>query len=579
MANYANLLATIAANIYSNGNQEVTAAMAKTAMDAMVASLGAGYQFMGVATPSTNPGAPDQNVWYLASTPGTYANFGGLVVSGGEVCALCWNGVWAKKGTNIPTSFAVGYLDGFINIDTQQRKIIVSGTNRNLTLESFGQTYVITGGSNFDYTLGVTFYYAICFDVESLSIIIVPWSTTNKYPVIGILYCDSTPAPLYAYSPSFEIRVDGISQQKKWNELLNAYSLPPQTSIKIEQGATNSDGSPIGGSLTNFRVRNVGFIQVNGKFTFDVPGYNYNVFYYTSEDYATFVNSEGVWIQGEISREFIGYIRFCVKKYDGSQISPSDVNAVLSLENTNSLLYNFFSNYYSSVEYVVGTDFIKRKVKTSRLGSLKYLQAFCKYNGKYYSIDGNNIAVQDSNFDVEQDVPLNTGHGNSLQLVSGGKAWASGWNDNKAYRVDLSTLQIDLTITIPTTGYTTVAVDDVNELMYIFQRTSYPDTVDTYNFIVYDYANNSIKSTKKIERFGAMQSVDFYQGKIIMSYGLGTQSVPSGMRIYDTNGNVMAFFELAISNREYEGVMIERESFELLISTVDKDLFKIESAV
>ena len=35
MANYANLLATIAANIYTNHNNEVTAEMVKTAVDAM----------------------------------------------------------------------------------------------------------------------------------------------------------------------------------------------------------------------------------------------------------------------------------------------------------------------------------------------------------------------------------------------------------------------------------------------------------------------------------------------------------------------------------------------------------------
>lgn len=75
MANYANLLATIAANIYQNGNNEVTAPMVKTAVDAMVASLGAGYQFIGVATPATNPGTPDYKCFYIASTPGTYANF------------------------------------------------------------------------------------------------------------------------------------------------------------------------------------------------------------------------------------------------------------------------------------------------------------------------------------------------------------------------------------------------------------------------------------------------------------------------------------------------------------------------
>jgi lysophospholipase L1-like esterase len=97
MANYANLLATIAANIYTNGNNEVTAAMVKTAVDQMVASLGAGYQFMGVATPATNPGTPDQKVCYLASEEGTYTDFGGIVVNEGELAILKGSGSsWSK---------------------------------------------------------------------------------------------------------------------------------------------------------------------------------------------------------------------------------------------------------------------------------------------------------------------------------------------------------------------------------------------------------------------------------------------------------------------------------------------------
>lgn len=39
MANYANLLATIAANIYTNNNNEVTASMVKSAMDQVVGAL------------------------------------------------------------------------------------------------------------------------------------------------------------------------------------------------------------------------------------------------------------------------------------------------------------------------------------------------------------------------------------------------------------------------------------------------------------------------------------------------------------------------------------------------------------
>ena len=50
--------------------------------------MGRFAQFAGVAIPNTNPNDPDQNVFYLTSTPGTYVNFGGLVVPSNRLCAL-----------------------------------------------------------------------------------------------------------------------------------------------------------------------------------------------------------------------------------------------------------------------------------------------------------------------------------------------------------------------------------------------------------------------------------------------------------------------------------------------------------
>ena len=106
MSNYASLKATINANIKTNGNQEITGAIMNSVLNAMVNSLGAGYQFIGVATP-TNPGTaqtPDYKCFYLATTPGTYSYLGGLVVADGEVALLKWNTSWTKEVTGIASA-------------------------------------------------------------------------------------------------------------------------------------------------------------------------------------------------------------------------------------------------------------------------------------------------------------------------------------------------------------------------------------------------------------------------------------------------------------------------------------------
>lgn len=95
MANYATLKAAITAAIRQNGNNEITGSLLQQQLLAMVNSLGAAnYHLAGVATPSTNPGTPDQNVYYIALQPGTYSNFGGTVISYGEIGVFLWNGAW-----------------------------------------------------------------------------------------------------------------------------------------------------------------------------------------------------------------------------------------------------------------------------------------------------------------------------------------------------------------------------------------------------------------------------------------------------------------------------------------------------
>lgn len=115
MANYQTLKSAIQAVVKTNGNNEITGASLQQMLIAMITSLGAHYDFVDVATPYTNPGTPDQNVMYFASTAGTYTNFGGIVVDEGEFCALCWNGSWIKKTTGVATSEQLVTLDNKIN--------------------------------------------------------------------------------------------------------------------------------------------------------------------------------------------------------------------------------------------------------------------------------------------------------------------------------------------------------------------------------------------------------------------------------------------------------------------------------
>ena len=102
--NYTNLRALIDANIKDNGNQEITGEVLQQVLQAMVTALGAGYQYIGVATPAGTPSVDDSKVFWIACEAGTYTNYGGAVLTGEEVVLLMYGSGWTAVSTGIATS-------------------------------------------------------------------------------------------------------------------------------------------------------------------------------------------------------------------------------------------------------------------------------------------------------------------------------------------------------------------------------------------------------------------------------------------------------------------------------------------
>ena len=101
MANYATLKTAIKNVIKTNGNNEITGQLLQQSLLSMINSLGYGYQFVGVATPTTNPGTPDAKVFYIANGKGTYTKFGSLEITEDEVVILYYDTAWHKVATGI----------------------------------------------------------------------------------------------------------------------------------------------------------------------------------------------------------------------------------------------------------------------------------------------------------------------------------------------------------------------------------------------------------------------------------------------------------------------------------------------
>ena len=103
MAKWNNLKTAIAEIIKTNGNQEITGQVLRNVLNNIISSVGENFTFAGIATPTTNPGIPDGNVFYLATEAGTYANFNGIELEFGDSAILEWRGSWVKKTAGFAT--------------------------------------------------------------------------------------------------------------------------------------------------------------------------------------------------------------------------------------------------------------------------------------------------------------------------------------------------------------------------------------------------------------------------------------------------------------------------------------------
>lgn len=112
MADYNSLKATIDANIRANGVQAITGPVLNACLKAMITVLGNGYQLQGsIAQPGDDPSVPDARVAYVASGPGTYTDFGGLVIpDDGHAYMLTWDTQWTAVQLPVPTSAALAAL-------------------------------------------------------------------------------------------------------------------------------------------------------------------------------------------------------------------------------------------------------------------------------------------------------------------------------------------------------------------------------------------------------------------------------------------------------------------------------------
>lgn len=220
MANYSSLKSAVTSVIKTNGNKEITGAVLQSTLLAIINSLGDGFLFKGVATPSTNPGTPDQNVFYIGGA-GTYTNFNSLEVPTGYLGVLKYNGVWAVSTIQVGAVPVNDLTTGgtTVPLSAEMGKTLKTYHDNNATAIQTvdGKVSQLEAKLN---TLASTRYYGI-FASSSL----LPADASEK----GYAYVGAT-APLSIY----EVDYNSETEQWEWTD----------TEVKINsvQGEPGTDG-------------------------------------------------------------------------------------------------------------------------------------------------------------------------------------------------------------------------------------------------------------------------------------------------------------------------------------------------
>jgi hypothetical protein len=97
MGNYDELKQAVSDVIKTNGNQEITGQVLQNTLLSIINIVGANATFVGIATPTTIPGTPDQNIFYLATIEGRYINFDNIILPNGISVIYINNNQWAYK--------------------------------------------------------------------------------------------------------------------------------------------------------------------------------------------------------------------------------------------------------------------------------------------------------------------------------------------------------------------------------------------------------------------------------------------------------------------------------------------------
>lgn len=241
MANYNSLKATINADIKTNHEQEITGSILNSVLIGMVDNLAAGYLFKGVATPATNPGTPDQNVYYIAGA-GTYTHFNNTTIDDGEVGVFLYNGAWTVERMSLAST-------NFLTISTDVPDLGYDEADPHTIAELMGQSIddvLATGAVRFVGDVVVSYYKVIGrYGAEGGYITFIGVDNIYQYDVNADGYITDTKVTSLAPDDELSENSENAIQNKVVKAAMDAMDAAKQDVLTFDNVPTEGSTNPV----------------------------------------------------------------------------------------------------------------------------------------------------------------------------------------------------------------------------------------------------------------------------------------------------------------------------------------------
>lgn len=256
MPNWNTLKNAVANVIKANNNKEITGPLLQNVLHSIINAVGENAAFAGVANVETNPGFFDGPVFFLASEPGIYSNFSGLVLPANTIGVFLYNNQKWSLLPIIENIVTLSDISKKANLNSQNA--LATGEEQRLVIKiiphSEKPVIVASPGTYFNENTNKieTWVVEKSGSVDTIKLVL------SEAPSENVIYCDADTNTLLRWNNNAMVTIMGGTPVTE-----ETYSKPEID--KMLRGKINKAGDNVEGSLVFSNGEGVAFSDESGE--------------------------------------------------------------------------------------------------------------------------------------------------------------------------------------------------------------------------------------------------------------------------------------------------------------------------